>query len=569
MNRIFSRNLKPLNVQTAYFRLFSTKINHYGMLNCSRASTSKELKDAYYKLSLEWHPDRHMYNKGEAEKKFKEISEAYHVLRDNERRAAYDANVLLEDQILTRKMAESMFEEVHGGGIFQTLELMKRNYKDKSGKKLRGNISFHVPENVQIDGRDMEDLNANRFDDGFGRFGTQSFINRTKHYHEYGLTKKTEELVINDETRTETYENKKGEVIEKTIVTYTYFDGRTRELTEEKVIGKANQPEVKGKKKKKLRTGFTFNGAMENERSQDLGDRKESTARGGNGSYSDIPEAVDIPKFSDLGSHFEIQEAPTFGKKKTTIDHGFDSMTNLPGGEAWREKDFKHKQEVKAQDIVNNFTYVDSKFATMSKPDPLKALQAKQAAEEAAKVNRTTKSITEITDEEFSAMIDRIAAGEQLDIQIGGNEESKDFAPQNVPSPAPRVTYKTEGNTTGFFSDETISGKMEGPSTGDSDEIPTEIRDLQAKLRKGITKKFEYIEPEEDKTSETSVEGLAEIHSKFGMPSASTPFAARSSKFKSGLRGSDKFHAGQFEDEQDISVSDLNKAFRRFGGGKQ
>ena len=92
---------------------------------------------------------------------------------------------------------------------------------------------------------------------------------------------------------------------------------------------------------------------------------------------------------------------------------------------------------------------------------------------------------------------------------------------------------------------------------------------MQAKLRKGVTKKFEYIEPEEDKTSETSVQDLGEVHSKFGMPSASTPFAARSAKFKSGLQGSDKFHAGQFEDEQGISNSDLEKAFRRFGGGRK
>jgi molecular chaperone DnaJ len=63
--------------------------DYYTLLGCSRSADEAELKKAYRKLAMQYHPDKNQGNAA-AEKKFKEISEAYDVLKDPQKRAAYD-----------------------------------------------------------------------------------------------------------------------------------------------------------------------------------------------------------------------------------------------------------------------------------------------------------------------------------------------------------------------------------------------------------------------------------------------------------------------------------------------
>ncbi len=63
--------------------------DYYDLLGVSRSAGTEEIKKAYRKLALEHHPDRNDGSK-ESEERFKEITQAYEVLRDPERRAAYD-----------------------------------------------------------------------------------------------------------------------------------------------------------------------------------------------------------------------------------------------------------------------------------------------------------------------------------------------------------------------------------------------------------------------------------------------------------------------------------------------
>ena len=63
--------------------------DYYKLLGVSRKASADELKKAYRKLAVKYHPDKNPGD-AEAETKFKEISEAYDVLKDEEKRAAYD-----------------------------------------------------------------------------------------------------------------------------------------------------------------------------------------------------------------------------------------------------------------------------------------------------------------------------------------------------------------------------------------------------------------------------------------------------------------------------------------------
>lgn len=67
----------------------SGKQDYYTLLGVSRSSTEEEIKKAYRKLAIQFHPDRNPNDK-KAEEKFKEITEAYETLGDTKKREMYD-----------------------------------------------------------------------------------------------------------------------------------------------------------------------------------------------------------------------------------------------------------------------------------------------------------------------------------------------------------------------------------------------------------------------------------------------------------------------------------------------
>ncbi len=66
------------------------KKDYYEILGVPRDATQEEIKKAYKKLIKKWHPDLNPNNREEAERRFKEIQEAYEVLSDPKKRAMYD-----------------------------------------------------------------------------------------------------------------------------------------------------------------------------------------------------------------------------------------------------------------------------------------------------------------------------------------------------------------------------------------------------------------------------------------------------------------------------------------------
>jgi len=64
--------------------------DYYKVLGVPRDATDAQLKKAYRKLALKWHPDKNPDNREAAAEKFKEVGEAYAVLSDKKKRATYD-----------------------------------------------------------------------------------------------------------------------------------------------------------------------------------------------------------------------------------------------------------------------------------------------------------------------------------------------------------------------------------------------------------------------------------------------------------------------------------------------
>ena len=82
-----------------------TTRDYYDVLDLQRSASDDDIKKAYRKLAMKYHPDRNKDNK-EAEEKFKEVSEAYEVLKDPQKRAAYD------------RFGHGAFQQGHGQGGF-------------------------------------------------------------------------------------------------------------------------------------------------------------------------------------------------------------------------------------------------------------------------------------------------------------------------------------------------------------------------------------------------------------------------------------------------------------------
>jgi DnaJ homolog subfamily B member 4 len=65
-------------------------VDYYKILGVSRNAKQNEIKKAYHQLALKYHPDKNADNREEAERKFKEVSEAYDVLSDEKKKKIYD-----------------------------------------------------------------------------------------------------------------------------------------------------------------------------------------------------------------------------------------------------------------------------------------------------------------------------------------------------------------------------------------------------------------------------------------------------------------------------------------------
>ncbi len=98
-------------------------LEYYEILEISRDADAAEIKKAYRKLALQYHPDRNQGDK-EAEEKFKAINEAYQVLSDEQKRATYDryGRAGLDSQGFSH-FSDMRYEDIMGdlGSIFESV----------------------------------------------------------------------------------------------------------------------------------------------------------------------------------------------------------------------------------------------------------------------------------------------------------------------------------------------------------------------------------------------------------------------------------------------------------------
>ena len=134
--------------------------DYYNMLGVSKAASQDEIKKAYRKLAMKYHPDRNQGNK-EAEARFKDISEAYAVLSNEEKRKQYD--MFGAEGFHQRFSQDDIFHDFDFSSIFREFGLGGRGGGQNIFSQMFGGGM----------GRGQFGGGGRRFESAYGGFGGQ------------------------------------------------------------------------------------------------------------------------------------------------------------------------------------------------------------------------------------------------------------------------------------------------------------------------------------------------------------------------------------------------------------
>ena len=158
--------------------------DYYQVLGVDKKASTDEIKKAYRKLALKWHPDKNPNNKA-AEEKFKKISEAYAVLSDDKKRGEYD-QFGSADQFRQRYSQEDIFRNVDLDEILRSFGF--------GGGRGAGRTTFRTGRGGGTHSQGFEDP----FSGLFGGMGGQQYANVPEKGQdaEYNLSISLEESVF-------------------------------------------------------------------------------------------------------------------------------------------------------------------------------------------------------------------------------------------------------------------------------------------------------------------------------------------------------------------------------------
>lgn len=145
------------------------KRDYYEVLGVSKDASENDIKKAYRKAAMKYHPDRNPGNK-EAEEKFKEVNEAYAVLSDKDKRAKYDQ--------FGHAGVDPNFSAGAGGSGFGGFGGFEDIFSDLFGGGFGGGFGSGSRRNGPRRGRDVQQIVDVTFEEA--AFGTKKKLNITK-----------------------------------------------------------------------------------------------------------------------------------------------------------------------------------------------------------------------------------------------------------------------------------------------------------------------------------------------------------------------------------------------------
>ncbi len=130
----------------------STKRDYYEILGVSKTASAEEIKKAYRKTAIQYHPDKNQGDKA-AEEKFKEAAEAYEVLSDQQKRAQYDrfghsrpGGGGFQGHDMNMEDIFSQFGDIFGGGGFDSFFGGGGRSRGRKGSNLRIKLKMTLEE---------------------------------------------------------------------------------------------------------------------------------------------------------------------------------------------------------------------------------------------------------------------------------------------------------------------------------------------------------------------------------------------------------------------------------------
>lgn len=114
--------------------------DYYKILQLDKKASPEEIRKAYKKLALQWHPDRNKGNEKVAGEKFKEISEAYQVLSDPQKRQRYDNPGFEDFPGFSFRDPFNLFKMFQSKGFFDDDDFFKEDHFGDFGKGFGRNM---------------------------------------------------------------------------------------------------------------------------------------------------------------------------------------------------------------------------------------------------------------------------------------------------------------------------------------------------------------------------------------------------------------------------------------------